>query len=121
MHEASLAQQIATSVAAAIPPDRHGDVRVIRCLVGELSGVQPLLLEGAFAVVAALTPFPQARLACEAVPTRVHCAPCDGTFAPVHSRYACPRCGTPSSDVVAGTELLVSHVVYEAPATAPSP
>lgn len=121
MHEASLVQQIASAVAAAVPAERHSEISVIRCRVGELSGVQPLLLEGAFEVIAPITAFPQARLACESVPVQVHCGPCDAVFTPVHSRYACPRCGTPSDRVVAGLELVVSQVVFQAPVAAPVP
>lgn len=119
MHEASLAQQVAASVAQAVDPARHADVAEIRCRIGALSGVQPLLLEGAWEVIAPITPFVQARLVCEPVPVRVRCAPCEDDFAPVGGRYACPTCGAPSAHVVAGLELLVSQVVFAAPATAP--
>lgn len=118
MHEASIVLQVADAVAAAVAPERHAAITEIRCRVGALSGVQPVLLEGAFEVVAPLTPFPQARLACEAVAVQVHCGPCDTLFAPLHSRYACPACGTPSDRIVAGLELLVSQVVFAAPVAA---
>ena len=118
MHEASLAQRIAASVAEAVEPARLADVSVIRCRVGELSGVQPVLLEAAFGVVAPLTPFPDARLVCESVAVAVHCAACDAAFSPVRGRYVCPRCGTPSAAIVAGLELLVTQVAFRA---APTP
>ena len=119
MHEASLAQQVAASVAQAVDAARHADVAAIHCRIGALSGVQPLLLEGAWEVVAPLTAFPQARLVCEPVAVRVHCAACDRDFAPAGGRYACPDCGPASAQVVAGLELLVSQVVFGAPVAAP--
>ncbi|MCU0618443.1 MAG: hydrogenase maturation nickel metallochaperone HypA [Gemmatimonadaceae bacterium] len=120
MHEASLAQRIAASVAEAVEPARFADVATIHCRVGELSGVQPMLLEAAFGVVAPLTPFPAARLVCESVAVAVHCVACDASFAPVLGRYACPRCGAPSARIVAGLELLVTQVAFRAAATSPT-
>jgi hydrogenase nickel incorporation protein HypA/HybF len=123
MHEVSLVRTVLRTLDECVPAGRAGALRTVRLTVGALSGVEPVLLEMAWGVVVQATPWAHVTVAIEGVPVRVHCAPCATDFTPVHQRFACPACGTPSRDIRAGEELLIHQLIYDAadaPVGAPS-
>lgn len=118
MHEVSLIRTILRALDETVPAERAGALHTVRLKVGMLSGVEPVLLEVAWGVVVQDSPWAHVAVAIDAVPVEVHCAPCDARFTPVHQRFACPTCGTPSRDVRAGQELLIHQLVYGVPVQA---
>jgi hydrogenase nickel incorporation protein HypA/HybF len=118
MHEISLVTTILRALDESVPAEERDVLATVRLKVGRLSGVEPVLLEMAWGVVIADTPWAQVALDIQPVEVRVHCARCDDDFTPVHQRFACPSCGTPSADVRAGQELLIHQLVYGEPVMA---
>jgi hydrogenase nickel incorporation protein HypA/HybF len=108
MHELSIATsmiEMATEEAA-----RRGGVRVVavHLKLGRLSGVVKDALLFSWDVACEDTPLAGARLEIEETPVVVHCPACraDQTLA-ADQWLACPRCATPTPDVVRGAELEV--------------
>lgn len=114
MHELSIALslvEIAGSAAAQAGVER---VSALHVRVGALAGVVRESLEFSFEIAAADTPLAGARLEIEAVPVLLHCAICDADVAPPSlQQFRCPRCGTPSADVVQGRELNLVAIEYD--------
>lgn len=114
MHELSIALslvEIAGDAAARAGVER---VTVVHVRVGALAGVVRESLEFSFEIAAADTPLAGARLEVEPVPVLLHCAVCDADVAPPSlQQFRCPRCGTPSADVVQGRELNLVAIEYD--------
>lgn len=111
MHELSLARAVVATVAEAA-----GDARVteVRLRIGALSGVVAEALHFAFDIATAGTGADGAALAVTVVPVAVRCTPCGEVVdLPGTTRFRCPRCDTPSADVVRGRELEVDSIVVE--------
>ncbi|MDX2283418.1 MAG: hydrogenase maturation nickel metallochaperone HypA [Bacteroidia bacterium] len=112
MHEISLVRNMFRALEETFGEAERSRIRAIRLKIGQLSNVEPLLMHNAFdAVVATDAPeYQQARLEIETVPIRIRCAACGGESAVEQYRFVCAHCGKPSSDLIAGTELLISGV-----------
>lgn len=85
----------------------------IRMRIGGLAGVVPDALQFAFEAITPGTLAEGATLEVEAVAVRAHCGPCDADFEPLAVFYECPRCGVPSGDIRAGSEIEVVAVEVE--------
>jgi hydrogenase nickel incorporation protein HypA/HybF len=110
---------VAQATAAA------GDRRVVavRLRLGRLSGLVPQSLQYGFEVAALGTVLEGARLDVERVEPVVWCEPCAAAVPLAQpTRFRCPRCDTPSAQVLAGRELeLRSLEVDDAPVSTGSP
>lgn len=113
MHELSVAHALVETVVDAIA-GADVVVREVHVRVGRLCGVVPQALEFCFDVVAEGTPIEGARLVVEPVEVVARCATCatdvqvEGTLLLV-----CPRCGCVLTEVLAGRELEVGHLVVD--------
>jgi hydrogenase nickel incorporation protein HypA/HybF len=110
MHELSVCQDLirqVEKVAAA-----HGAAAVERIVlqIGELSGVEPPLLERAFTVARAGTVAAAAEMEIRTGPVVVHCTECGGRSAVPANRLVCTYCGDWRVRVVEGEELLLLSV-----------
>lgn len=105
MHEAGLAQS-ALDIASERAHER-GATRIqgLVLQVGDLSGVVPEALRFALEALSAGTNAEGAWFEIEVVPVECHCPACNCPFRPMDVIYACPTCGTISSDVRQGHEL----------------
>jgi hydrogenase nickel incorporation protein HypA/HybF len=114
MHELSIALSIVD--IAGEESDRRGGVAVLAVHVklGPLSGVVKEALTSAYEMAREGSPVAQSRLVIEDVPLVIRCQQCE-METPVPSVYdlRCPRCGTPSADVVSGRELEVTAMEIE--------
>src|SRR6201996_7690590 len=114
MHELSIAMSLID--AACERAETLGAVRVtaLHLRLGQLSGVVREALEFSFDLAAAGTAIEGARLAIEEVPARVWCPMCrTEKQLPSIQHFHCPACGTPVSDVVAGSELELTALAVE--------
>jgi hydrogenase nickel incorporation protein HypA/HybF len=113
MHELGLAKEL-WKQAEALRRQR-GAVRVVslRVGVGELSGVEPELLDSAFTLLAETGQAEPAVLEWERVPLEARCDGCATEF-PVRSfRFVCPVCAEPRVSVVRGDRLILQEVKLE--------
>ncbi len=109
MHELSIALSIVD--IAGEEADRRGGVAILAVHVklGPLSGVVKEALTSAYELAREGSAVAESRLVIEETPLVIRCPRCEIESA-VPSVYdlCCPRCGTPSADVVSGRELEVT-------------
>ncbi|WP_376796925.1 hydrogenase maturation nickel metallochaperone HypA [Thermogemmatispora sp.] len=115
MHELALAQSIIEVVESKAEECGLRRVRTVHLRVGEASGVLAEALQGAFAMLASLSPvLEQAQLVIEVTPHRAWCEPCARAFAVVDFLARCPVCGAWSTRILSGTELQILDMEVEA-------
>ena len=113
LHELSVATEIYRAARRAMEPHGPGRLDEARVAVGELSALEPELLEYAWEALTAGTPDAGSKLHVEWRPATQTCAQCgeiaerDGTL----WLRLCPRCGGPLK-VEGGTELDLLQVSF---------
>jgi hydrogenase nickel incorporation protein HypA/HybF len=112
MHEISLVSSIWKTLDATLSEEELDTLTLIRLKIGELSCVDPTLLDNAYQAMVKETRFEAVELTCERVPARAHCARCDQTFRVRNYRFVCPTCDQPTSDVRSGEEFLIENVEF---------
>lgn len=113
MHEISLVRNIFNTLEAEFG-SRFSDIRTIYLTVGELSNVQPVLMQNAFEAVLEDEPrYRGAVLDVEVLPVKIHCDTCDKETEVRQYKFICGHCGTPSKNVIQGEELLITKVAFE--------
>lgn len=114
MHELSIAHSLVDLAGDAAARAGVERVSVVHLRLGALAGVVRDALEFSFEVASVGTPLAGARLAIEAVPVRVFCPRCEAEaeLADVQ-QFRCPRCGTPTAQVLAGRELELVALEYD--------
>jgi hydrogenase nickel incorporation protein HypA/HybF len=114
MHELSIALGIVD--IAQDESGRRGGVPVVAVHVklGPLSGVVKEALTSAYELAREGSSVAESELIIEETPIVIRCSRCEAE-ATVPSVYelCCPRCGTPTADVVCGRELEVTALEIE--------
>ncbi len=119
MHERSLVKSLIGQIVEEMHSRGIERIVAVQFQVGEFSGVEPALVELAFAEEAAQTWDAAVRLNLEVVPLTATCRACGAAFRVEQFRFVCPDCGGGDVEVTAGEELrLVSlsaarHTVCE--------
>jgi len=113
MHEYSLMTALMERVEAEAATHRALAVHRVRVRIGELSGVEPDLLESAFAIVRAGTICAGAALEIERVAARWVCPACRRPMT-AGERLECPACGEPAA-LAAGDEIVLGQIELEVP------
>jgi hydrogenase nickel incorporation protein HypA/HybF len=114
VHELSIAEsivEIAESAAWSVNATR---VTAVRLRVGALAGVAADALRFSYDVVTAGTLLEGSSLEIVDVPVAVYCPTCDDEVAIDGIQcFECPRCATPTADVVHGRELDIESLEIE--------
>ena len=109
MHELSIALSILD--IASEESERRGGVliKTVHMKLGGLSGVVKGALESAYELARESSPFPESNLLIEEMPIVVYCESCQSEQ-PIESiqMMCCPKCGTPTANVVSGRELEIT-------------
>ena len=113
MHEYSLMTALMDRVEEEAAAHRALAVHRVRVRIGELSGVEPELLESAFEIVRAGTICAGAVLEVERVPARWECSACHRPLG-AGERLQCAGCGTPAA-LVSGGEIVLGRIELEVP------
>jgi hydrogenase nickel incorporation protein HypA/HybF len=113
MHEYSLVLALMERVEEEAA--ERGALAVHRVVVriGELSGVEPELLDSAFAIATAGTICERAALDIERVAARWECSGCRRPLE-AGERLRCAACGAPAA-LAAGDEILLGQIELEVP------
>ena len=110
MHELSVCQDLIRQVEkVAAAHDAVAAERIV-LQIGELSGVEPPLLERAFTVARAGTVAAAAEMEIRTGPVVVLCTECGGRSAVPANRLVCTYCGDWRVRVVEGEELLLLSI-----------
>jgi hydrogenase nickel incorporation protein HypA/HybF len=108
MHELSIALSIA-EMAQEEAQLRKVRVQAVHLKLGALSGVVKEALESSYGIACHGTELEGSRLVIEEVPVEIFCAVCKGNRRLGSLQwFACPECGTPTSEVIQGKELEVT-------------
>lgn len=116
MHEISLATGILETCERLAGP---GIIESVRVEVGELSSVEPDLLDFAWTAVVSGTPHEGSRLCIDWVPARQSCSRCGRPQARQPGQWFpyCTECGSPL-DIEGGYEMNIVELSYREPAPA---
>jgi hydrogenase nickel incorporation protein HypA/HybF len=113
MHELSICQGLMRQVERVAADNNARSVERILLRVGELSGVEPSLLQSAFEIARAGTVASEAELEIETGSVVVKCQECGASSAAKANRLLCQYCGEWRVNVVEGEELLLLSVDIE--------
>ncbi len=113
MNESSIIQNMLESLAESLTSDELDRLCEIHLKVGELSGIEPVLLQSAFAGVIHNTDFENVVLHIDLIPITAKCPNCDKVFTVVHQNFMCSYCNTPTQNIQTGKELIIDHVIME--------
>ena len=112
MHEISLIRNIFNTLEAEFP-ERLGEIRTIYLTVGELSNVQPLLMQNAFSAVLETEPkYSHTKLEVFVLPIIIYCEQCQIETLVHHYKFICQKCSKAQKKVIQGEELLISKVEF---------
>ncbi|HEX2758000.1 MAG TPA: hydrogenase maturation nickel metallochaperone HypA [Thermoanaerobaculia bacterium] len=114
MHEMGLAVEIRRLAREAVADRGPGRLEIVRVAVGELSAVEPDLLEFAWEAAVAGTEDAASKLEVDFRPARQTCRVCGEIRDRVPGSWLrlCPRCGD-ALTVSGGDDLDVLRVVFE--------
>lgn len=118
MHELSVCQALLTQVSEIALGRGAAAVERIVLEVGPLSGVEPALLERAFAVVRTGSCAADAVLSIETPAVMIRCLTCDAQSQTAPNRLVCRVCGGYRTRIVAGDELRLRRVELRVPLAA---
>jgi hydrogenase nickel incorporation protein HypA/HybF len=113
MHEYAIVQALYDSIVTHAVGRGANAVQEVRVRIGELSGVDPGLLETAWHTFKVHTICEEAPLAVEVVPAAWECRGC-GRPAPPSGIRRCSECGGPLR-LVQGDEIVLDRLVMEVP------
>jgi hydrogenase nickel incorporation protein HypA/HybF len=109
MHELSIAMNIVDLVIDEAESRGASGVDVVHLKLGPLSGVVKEALLFSYEVACQQTPLEGSKLFIEEVPIVVNCPTCrQSRHAQSIQSLCCSACGTPTSEVLQGRELLVT-------------
>lgn len=114
MHEISLVRNIFSTLEAEFSAEELEGMTAIDLKVGQLSNVEPLLMQNAFeAVTVSEEKYRDVKLNVEIVPIEIFCSDCAVYSKIENYKFVCTQCGKPNNNVVRGTELLIHQVHFE--------
>ena len=111
MHEAAIAENIATAIQARVASGEiQGRVRTICLQVGRLSAVIPDNLRFMFEVVTRDSELAGVQLEIEVTPVQGHCRACGADFVIDEVDFWCSACRSPQVELRSGHELSIVAV-----------
>ncbi len=110
MHELSLCMDVIDQVTALAAEHNARAVSSITVRIGVLSGVEPLLLESAFAFAQTDTIAAHCRLVTETIPATVECMDCGAESEVAPPMLRCGACGSANTRLLSGDELTLASV-----------
>ena len=110
MHELSLCDDLLSQVIAIAAQHNAPSVESITVQIGTLSGVEPTLLESAFALIKTGTVAEQAELIMQTSPVTVLCRTCGTQSEVAANRLICKACESNETTLLSGDELILASV-----------
>ena len=110
MHELSLCQNLIDQVTELAYKHRARSVVAVRVQIGQLAGVEPILLESAFTIARVGTVAEEAAMITEVVAPCVVCNACGSESEVTPSSLLCLVCGGNDTRLIRGDELILARV-----------
>lgn len=111
MHEYSIVQALMDLIEEQARAHRATSVARVSLRIGEMSGIEPDLLQTAFELVRERSICREARLEIRRVPARWVCRAC-GAEVPAGGILRCPSCGSPAR-LAEGSEIVLDQLDLE--------
>jgi hydrogenase nickel incorporation protein HypA/HybF len=115
MHELSLCMDVIDQITALAGEHKAHAVSSVTVRIGVLSGVEPQLLEQAFAIAQAGTVADQAQFITEPIAAHVHCSACGADSEAEPGDLRCRQCGSTDTRLTSGDELTLASVELVVP------
>lgn len=110
MHELSLCRALLRQTLEVAEQHRAQAVNVVHLQIGPLAGVEPELLKTAFTLAAAGTIAESAELKLMKTHVQIYCPGCKKEFRGAANQLCCPGCGSCSTQLTGGDELILQSV-----------
>ncbi len=105
MHERSLIKSLIEQTLDEMQVRGLRRIHEIQIQIGEFSGVEPRLVQSAFAEMAPDYWDTDVQLNVECVPLTAKCQTCDHAFSVERFQFVCPECGSGTVEITAGEEM----------------
>jgi hydrogenase nickel incorporation protein HypA/HybF len=112
MHEFSICKALLQQLEELAALHAARSVSHVTLQVGPLSGVEPGLLESAFAVARSGSCAADAGLTIECSPLCIRCSDCQTQAEAPPDQLCCPACGGRRTQLISGAELLLRRVEF---------
>ena len=112
MHELSVCQGLLRQLVP-LAAEHTGVLNRMVVRIGPLSGVEPSLLQAAFAIAQKGTVAEQAELVIEYTPIMVNCKQCGLDGEAVANDLRCRHCGNQRTKLISGDELLLVSIHFQ--------
>ena len=113
MHEMAITQSILDVAQQAAQEHGARQVKSVRIVLGEYSGVVPQLLQDCFDVISRDTITQGARLDIRRLPVVIRCSVC-GEDSEIDKRHVrCPLCGSTDLKLIQGREFYIESLEVE--------
>jgi hydrogenase nickel incorporation protein HypA/HybF len=112
MHEVGICQSIFNTLESELTEEELAALQEIHLKIGILSGVEPMFLKHVFSFMVKEQPFENASLHIERTDVLAACELCGTNFKVENYVFRCPRCSTPSGNVVQGKELEICKLIF---------
>lgn len=115
MHELSLIRQTIRSIEELYPKEELLLLEEIHLKIGELSNVEPILLQNAFDAVVSVekSDYKEVKLVVEKIPIVIQCQKCGVKTTVQGYLFLCSGCGLPSNNIIQGEELHIAGLKFK--------
>ncbi|WP_404369429.1 hydrogenase maturation nickel metallochaperone HypA [Marinobacter sp.] len=110
MHELSLCRALLRQTLEVAEQHRARAINAVHLQIGPLAGVEPELLKTAFTLAAAGTIAESAELKLTKTHVQIYCPGCEKEFRGAANQLCCPGCGSCSTQLTSGDELILQSV-----------
>jgi len=110
MHETSLVRSLLMQVADLLEKHNGESVESIEVELGPLTGVEPILVQSAFAQLAPDYGMVSTLLQIREIPLKAQCRTCGSHFVIDHFRFQCTICSGADIQVLSGDEFRLLSV-----------
>lgn len=113
MHELAMVRSIYNVIEEKIKEYGVNRVKQVKLIVGELTGVEDMVMKSCFEIYVQATPAEGAKLVIERVPVKVRCRICGNEYETNIPFSECAVCGEKSFQIISGKELYIESLEVE--------
>ena len=114
MHELALVRSIFSTLEETLEVEEMKKVTRVDLKIGKLANVEPILLQNAFkAFQESHLEYKQVQLETMMVDIVVHCHSCEEDSKVEQYKFMCKKCGTPTTHIISGEELLIHQIHFD--------
>lgn len=110
MHELSITESILNTSLAEAQKQHAGKIRVIRLLLGPLSGIVPECIQMYLNLLSEGTIAEGAKIEAAVLPLKVRCRDCTRESEITRSHIACPFCRSLRLQILSGREFMIESL-----------